>query len=94
MSQLSGPHVKCPGRHNLQLGGHNRSHRTERVLGVKMAGPDKLRSRTLCCEVRLFFRDFADYRVNGTLPEEVRDELERRGIPYRPRDGSSREIDS
>jgi len=33
-------------------------------------------------------------RVNGTLPEEVRDELERRGIPYRPRDGSSRELDS
>jgi len=33
-------------------------------------------------------------RVNGTLPEEVRDELERRGIPYRPRDGSSKEIDS
>jgi transcription elongation factor SPT4 len=35
-----------------------------------------------------------DCRVNGTLPEEVRDELERRGIPYRPRDGSSKEIDS
>ena len=36
----------------------------------------------------------ADVRVNGTLPEDVRDELERRGIPYRPRDGSSRELDS
>lgn len=59
-----------------------------------MAGADKLRSWTLCCEARFLFWFIADYRVNGTLPEEVRDELERRGIPYRPRDGSSREIDS
>jgi transcription elongation factor SPT4 len=33
-------------------------------------------------------------RVNGTLPEDVQDELQRRGIPYRPRDGSSRELES
>ena len=40
------------------------------------------------------YHGFLIRRVNGTLPEDVRDELERRGIPYRPRDGSSRELDS
>ncbi|KAI8988916.1 transcription initiation protein spt4 [Pilobolus umbonatus] len=27
-------------------------------------------------------------RVYGRIPEDVEDELERRGIPYRPRDGT------
>ena len=44
--------------------------------------------------VRYVHCDGADCRVNGQLPEEVREELERRGIPYRPRDGSAREVDS
>ena len=62
-------------------------------MGREMARADKLCPWTVCCEV-LWHLNGADNRVNGTLPEDVREELERRGIPYRPRDGSSRELDS
>jgi hypothetical protein len=59
-----------------------------------MARFDKLCPRVVCCEVCDAKCSLLISRVNGTLPEEVREELERRGIPYRPRDGSSRELDS
>lgn len=35
-----------------------------------------------------FTRGIYAIRVYGRIPEDVEDDLARRGIPYRPRDGS------
>ncbi|GAB5586866.1 transcription elongation factor spt4 [Umbelopsis nana] len=38
-----------------------------------------------------FTRGIYAVRVSGRIPDDVEDELDRRGITYRPRDGSARD---
>jgi transcription elongation factor SPT4 len=45
----------------------------------------------ICSKLDKFQQGVYAIRVYGRIPEDVEDDLERRGISYRPRDGSVQE---